>query len=156
MSRAAWYGTLIAAVAASQVASCSSQRDEDADFVRPKSPVRVNFSCENGNNTISLTDMSGNNSAWEVDMDGRKISWRVPNNVTINAIRAKPGKNLPIENDGPNHGGSKGVQYDAKAKPEDQDGPKVGDRLSYTIELTCEISPGNVVKLSVDPEMIVR
>ena len=156
MSRVHMYGALVAAAAVSLMVSCRS--GARVGLVRSKSPVFVNFSCEGGNNTISLTDNAGN-PAWEVDTDHRKISWRVRNNdsrVTINAIAAKPGKDLPIEDDGPNHGGSGGRPFDAKVKSKQDGGPDDGTTLYYNITVTCQPSSGNPVKLIIDPEMIVR
>ena len=154
------YGSLLVAVAAVSLVSCTgtesgtqsgSQSVEVLD-APARSPVNVNFSCNGGVNTIGLVDNAGR-QAWLIEMVNREIEWVVPQQVTIDSIRAKSGE-LPIEPDTSNRA-TLGKSFKGRAK----NGIPNGNRkYPYLIALTCQPSGAGStpVKLIIDPEMIVR
>ena len=155
MSRAGLHGSLFAAVAAVSLVSCvGGQR---ASALRARSPVSIDFSCNDvgtsGATSVGL--VAGNRSAWVVENDDdKRFRWNVRQHVTIDSIFAKPGQQLPVEPESPNEGKTKGNPYRSKVKQ----GTPVGTTASYSIALTCETAGPNprLVKLIIDPEMIVR
>ena len=157
MSRARSYGSLLAAVAAVFVVSCTRGRSATLSFVG-KVPVDIDISCDANPVTINLTDRDGN-AAWKVDTENRRITWRVKNSnnrITINAIQQKGPGDWPVEVDPNEHGGSGGKPYKARIKRVDEGGPPTGRSLPYAIDVTCQPQSGNPVRLLIDPEMIVR
>jgi len=155
MSRAGWYGSLLAAVAL--VVSCGPKGGRDRAFVG-KVPIDIDVSCDENPITVSLKDKDGN-PAWVVDTDNRQIRWKVKQHVTINAIQPKVGGNWPIDVDPGEHGGAGGRPYKATVKSVQNGGPVDGTSIPYAIDVTCQPSPGSSgkpVRLLIDPEMIVR
>ena len=152
MSRAGLYGSLIAACAAALV-GCGP-KNEVAGFFGAKTPITVDITCGGKDLTIRLTDESGN-SAWVVETVDREIRWKPTNHVKINGILAKPNKDLPIDRDPGENGGSEGRPFKAKVKAENAGGPQDGVILPYAIDATCR-SGNKEFRLLIDPEMIVR
>ena len=150
MSRAGLYGSLVAAVAAGLVGYCSGT-SRAAPQANAKSPVTIEFTCDEGVSKIGLT--ANGQPGWLVETVQKKLRWDVPGNVTIDSITAKSG-DLPVEPESRGEGGRPGNPYKAKVKQ----GVEPGDtKYPYAIALTCQPpQSGQPVKLIIDPEMIVR
>ena len=147
MSRAAVYGTLLAAAVVVVVVSCARNKEGRMSDRGAKTPVNVNVSCQGNEVKVSLTDDTGR-PAWITEMVRGKIKWKAPNQVTINGVVAKSGQQLPIEPDPNEPGGGKPFKLKAGA-------PADGTFVPYSLDVTCREN-GNTVNLIIDPEFIVH
>ena len=150
MSRAAVYGTLLAAAVVVVVVSCARNKEGRMSDRGAKTPVNVNVSCQGNEAKVSLTDNAGH-PAWIVDMVDGKIRWEVKNHVTINGVVGKGGQQLPIEPD-QNEPPGGGKPFKGKLKA---DAPANGTPVPYSLDVTCK-QDGNTVRLIIDPEFIVH
>ena len=154
MSRTARSGALITILAGVVLASCARpSMDPDVGprvFTDAVAPIHINFTCQGGVNQISLTDDNGN-PAWTFKAKKNDpVSWVVPANVTINSISSKtPAIPLPVSPNG-NSGGSNGKSYETKVNSDAQ-----SKHYLYNIDVTCTSTSGAVVRLVIDPDMII-
>jgi hypothetical protein len=143
MSRAGLYGSLLAAVAAGLVVSCSSGEQQ---LVNTAGSIRVVFTCGGATSTYGLVGESGQ-AAWKAARNrGERIGWTVPNNVMINSIRLKDGGAIPVKVDQPPTRPGMPLEGTVEGDPR---------TYYYNIDVTCRQN-GDSVRLIIDPEMIVR
>jgi hypothetical protein len=104
----------------------------------------------------------GGPPAWAVRRHPNdKIAWTVPQDVTINAIKAKPGTDpLPIDVDPIEHGGSPGVSFKAMVRSDAGNPGGPGNpstkTYDYLIDVTYKPAHGSAIGLMIDPEFIVN
>jgi hypothetical protein len=112
---------------------------------------------------VGLFDtQAGGQPAWAVRRHpDDKIVWTVPQDVTINAIKAKAGTDLlPIEVDSIEHGGSPGVSFKATVRSDAGNPGGPGNpstkTYDYLIDVTYKPAHGSAIDLMIDPEFIVN
>lgn len=144
MSRAGSYGSLIAAGAATLLASCA--RIQSYRTLNRDGSVHIFFTCNTNSVKVGLVGDDGD-PAWRVERrQQQQIAWVVQPHVTINSIRLKTGGPIPVNvTQNPNGPGTP-LLGTVSGRP---------DTYPYNIDVTCQQND-NTVRLIIDPEMIVR
>jgi len=122
--------------------------------------VHIDFSYTNNEFSIGLFDTQpGGQPAWAIRRHpNSKIAWTVPQDVTINSIKAKSGSDpLPIDVDPNAPGGQPGVPFKAKVKHDAGDpGDPSTKTYYYLIDVTYKAGTPSEIRLMIDPEMIIN
>jgi len=146
------YGAPFAAVAAALLMSCGREKEASRSRLpySAAGPININFTCGvGGASTVGLVGADGT-PAWAVERNpDSSIVWLVAANVTINSIRSKDGNPLPLDPDG-DQGGRPGTAYRSKVRRDAQ-----AAEYRYAIDVTCQPSSGQPVRLVIDPSLFV-